>query len=168
MRLLIPRGGAAAGRRQRGLTLIEVMVALVISVILLVTAAPSFTDYATNSRLRESGHMLYAQTLLARSEAIKRNTVVRLSTSGGTVQVIDRTDAANPVTLFTRTMSDGVSATTATIDFNGEGRTVNLAAGSINLSTTSASCSTTTRCPGLRVDGGGSIRLCGDHTGTCN
>ena len=76
----------------RGLTLIELMVGLTIAAFLLMAAAPFFGDYIRNSRLREAGNALLGEALFAQSEAIKRNTTVRLSTSGATLQVIDRSD----------------------------------------------------------------------------
>jgi type IV fimbrial biogenesis protein FimT len=155
-------------RAARGMTLVELMVALAIAAILAMAAAPSFSDYIANSRLRENGNALYSQALFAQSEAIKRNTVIRLATTGATIQVIDRTDPDAPVVLFERTLSDGVSMSDETVDFNGEGRTVGFAAGAVNLSSTSATCSSEIRCPGLRIDGGGGMRLCSDHTSSCD
>lgn len=157
-----------ARRAARGLTLVELMVALTIAAILAVAAAPSFSDYIANSRLRENGNTLYSQALFAQSEAIKRNTVIRLSTSGSTIQVIDRTDPDDEVVLFERTLTDGISMSDETVDFNGEGRTVGFAAGAINFSSATASCSSEIRCPGLRIDGGGGMRLCTDHTSDCD
>ena len=163
MRQLIP-----TRRAERGVTLIELMVGLAIAAILMMAAAPSFTDYIANSRLRENGNVLYVQTLLAQSEAIKRNTVVRLSTAGSTLQVFDRTDPDAPVLLSERTLTDRVTVAAGTVDFGGEGRPLGFAAASINLSMTGVICSTATRCPGLRVDGGGAVRLCNDHTTACD
>lgn len=152
---------------QAGLTLIEMMVTLTIAAFLLVSAAPFFADYMANSRLRESGHVLYAEALAAQSEAIKRNGTVRLSTAGGTVQVIDRAPAV-PVVLRERTLATNVSAATATLDFGSEGRPVPFGtSGSINITMSGVTCSSDYRCPGLRVDAGGAVRLCNDTTGTC-
>ena len=156
-----------ATARQRGMTLIELMVGLTIAAILMMAAAPSFRDYIANSRLREAGNLLYSQALMAQSEAIKRNSVVRLSVTGSTLKVIDRSVPDTPVVLLERTLVDGTSASAADIDFTGEGRTVNFTAGSVDVSSSNFSCSTEIRCPGLRVDGGGAIRLCNDHTVTC-
>lgn len=153
---------------QRGLTLVELMVGLAIAAVLFMAAIPSFQDYMANSRLREGGNTLFAQTLFAQSEAIKRNNVVRLEVDGSQITITDRTDPDAPVELRSATLSDGVSADDATIDFSGEGRPVDFAAASINLSLASLTCSTEIRCPGLRVDGGGAVRLCGDHTTDCD
>ncbi len=146
---------------RRGLTLVELMVALAIMALLAVAAVPSFRDYLANSRLREGGNAVYAQALFAQSEAIKRNNVVRLEIDGGKVVITDRTDPENPVELRQQPLPDAVSLSDATIDFGGEGRPVDFEAASINLSLDGFSCSEV-RCPGLRVDGGGAIRLCGD------
>lgn len=151
-------------RHQTGLTLIEVMVALVIAVVLLATGAPYFSDLVTNSRLRENGNLLLTETLIAQSEAIKRNTVVRLSTAGTTIQVIDMTVPGTPVTLRERYTSGGVSVATVTLDFGSEGRPTPFGtSGSIDISASGVVCSADLRCPGLRVDAGGAVRLCGNQ-----
>jgi type IV fimbrial biogenesis protein FimT len=153
----------------RGLTLVELMVGLAIAAILFLAAAPSFNTYLANSRLREGGNTLFAQTLFAQSEAIKRNAVVRLTVADGAVVVSDRSDPDNPVELRREPLNGGVEVQDGTIDFSGEGRTVGFASASLNLSLTGSSCSGEIRCPGLRVDGGGAVRLCGDHTSSeCN
>ena len=155
-------------RCARGLTLIELMVALAIAGVLAATAGPFLVDYMHNSRLRESGHTVLTEALMAQSEAIKRNTAIRLQTTATTVQVIDITDINAPVVLRTRTLGNGVTAAAATVDFGGEGRPTPFGtAASIDLSYTNGTCSTDMRCPGLRIDGGGGIRLCGDHTSGC-
>lgn len=151
---------------QRGLTLVELVVAVAIGAFLVLTASPYFAGYASNSRLRESGNLLYAEALVAQSEALKRNATVRLSTNGGTVQVIDRSVPATPVVLRERNFAEGVSATTATLDFSGQGLRLG-DNGSINLSLAGITCSSDVRCPGLRVDAGGAVKLCADNTTSC-
>jgi len=154
--------------RQRGVTLVELVVGLAIMAMLFMAAVPSFQDYLANSKLREGGNTLFAQTLFAQSEAIKRNTVVRLEVDGSQITVTDPSDPDAPVELRTAALNDGITLDDATIDFGGEGRPVGFAAASLNLSLASLSCSTAIRCPGLRVDGGGAVRLCGDHTTNCD
>ena len=149
---------------QRGLTLIELMVGLAIGAFLMLTAAPYFADFATNSRLREAGNLLYGEALIAQSEGVKRNATVRLSTSGTTLQVIDRSDITTPVVLRTRVLPVNVTTETATVDFGSEGRPVPFGtSASINLAISGATCTSDIRCPGLRVDAGGAIRLCGNQ-----
>lgn len=151
------------------MTLVELMVGIAVLAILVATAAPYMGDMVVNSRLRESGNLLFSEALLAQSEAVKRNTTVRVSTSGGTVQVLDMTVPATPVVLRTRTMPGTVSAATAAFDFGPEGRPTPFGtAVSVNLSMADATCSTDVRCPGLRVDAGGAMRLCGNHQVNCS
>lgn len=154
---------------QRGLTLVELMVGLTIGALLLMAAAPFFGDYMRNSRLREAGNMLLSEALFAQSEAIKRNTTVRLSSNGATLQVIDRSDVNAEVVLRERTLSGEVVAPAATLDFGSEGRPTPFGtSGSIDLSITGIACSDDNRCPGLRVDAGGATRLCGNHQHDCD
>ena len=152
----------------RGLTLVELMVGLAIGGLLMMSAAPYFSDYVANSKLREGGNLLFAETLAAQSEAVKRNTVVRLTTNGGTITLTDRTDANNPVTLRTRTAANGLEYATATLDFGSEGRPVPFgSSGSVDVSSANVTCSSDYRCPGLRVDAGGAVRLCSNHLSGC-
>jgi type IV fimbrial biogenesis protein FimT len=158
----------STSRGARGLTLVELMVALAIAAVLAVAAAPSFTEYLANSRLRENANSLYAQILFAQSEAIKRNTVVRVEVAATEIVISDLDDPANPVALRTVPLTHAIGATATTLDFGGEGRPVGFAAASIDFSHPSLTCSAAVRCPGLRVDGGGGVRLCSDHTASCN
>ena len=151
----------------RGLTLIELMVAFAIMGLLTMAATPYLSDYGINARLREGGNTLFAEALFAQSEAIKRNNEVRLVTVGGIITVSDMADPANPVDLRTRSMGIGVSADNRLVTFSSQGSTALLTAAAINLSHVLIACSGDHRCPGLRVDAGGAIRLCGNHLSNC-
>ena len=151
-------------KHQRGLTLVELLVAIVIGGVLLVAATPSFQEYRLNSSLRENGHALYSQTLLAQSEAIKRNATVRVAIDDGVIQVQDISNPDTPALIRELAFTGGVSTDNTSIDFGGEGRPLDFNAAAIDLSTPGHTCSTEVRCPGLRLDAGGAIRLCGDQT----
>ena len=70
-----------AGTRTRGFTLVELMVTIVVLVILVSLAVPSFDSIRLSSRLNSYSTDLVAGSQLARSEAIKRNAQVRLCVS---------------------------------------------------------------------------------------
>ena len=151
-----------------GLTLVELMVGLTIAGLLAITAMPHFADYSQNARLREGGHLLLAEAMAAQSEAIKRNSRMRLSASSSTVQLLDLADLTQPVLVRESSLSNGLTAETASIDFGSDGRTLPFGTvGAIDLSITGMTCSSDLRCPGLRVDAGGTTRLCIDRRVGC-
>jgi len=70
-----------AGMRARGFTLVELMVTVVVLVVLVSVAVPSFDNIQLSSRLTSYSTDLVAGSQLARSEAIKRNAAVTLCAS---------------------------------------------------------------------------------------
>lgn len=152
----------------RGLTLIELMMSLAITAILAVTAAPFLGDYLANSRLREAGNTLYAEALFAQSEAQKRNTRVRVELTGSAVRTLDMSVAGGELLRQFNLASPVAAAADVNLDFASNGRPVAAAALAANLVMPGSTCSTERRCPGLRVDAGGAVRLCSDHVNACN
>ena len=69
------------GRQSRGFSLTELMIVLVILGVLLTVALPGFRNLALATRLTNYANELVASVYLARGEAIKRNTDVRLCAS---------------------------------------------------------------------------------------
>lgn len=69
---------SGAARPQRGFSLMELMIAIVIIGILLALAAPSFTEATLASKLRSYADAFAISAQEARSEAIKRNTATRI------------------------------------------------------------------------------------------
>lgn len=91
---------------QRGISLIETMVVVVIMAIILATAAPNFSAWIAGSRIRATAESLLAGLQYARSEATTRNTLVRFQlttsldascarSSSGANWVVDVVDTAN-------------------------------------------------------------------------
>jgi type IV fimbrial biogenesis protein FimT len=67
--------------KYRGFSLVELLVVMGLMAILLTLAVPAFTGSQLTTQLRTSANNLVASAHLARSEAIKRNAVVRLCVS---------------------------------------------------------------------------------------
>ena len=70
---------AAPGLRQRGFTLVELMIVVAVVAIVLVLAAPSFRDMIEGQRLRGTSAQLVTDFQFARTEAASRQEVVGLS-----------------------------------------------------------------------------------------
>ena len=66
----------------KGFTLIELMITVVIAAILLTTAVPGFEALITNNRLSTQANAFIGALHLARSEAVKRNLNVTVCKSG--------------------------------------------------------------------------------------
>lgn len=150
---------------QSGVTLIELMVGIAIAALLALSAGPFFADYNANSRLRESGHLLYTEALAAQSEAIKRNgtvsLVVRTADDTSSLLVIDQATPDAP--LRSRVLSAKVRAGNGVINFGGTGAQTPLAgatAVTVEVSMQDMSCSSDLRCPALKVEVGGGMKLC--------
>ena len=67
-----------SARRQRGFSLIELMVTLSVMVLLSLLAVPSMSQYVENSKIHGTAEVVFAAVLKARTEAIRRNATVEL------------------------------------------------------------------------------------------
>ena len=74
---------AAGVDLQLGFTVIEFMIAIAIAAILVAIAGPSLADLIAAQRVKTATFEFYAVLALARSEAIKRNTVVNIAPRNG-------------------------------------------------------------------------------------
>ena len=80
---------------QRGFSLIELLVGIVILGVLMAMAVPRFSDWLRNARIRTSAEAIQNGLQLARAEAVRRNATVRFQL----VNTIDDTcalDTAGP------------------------------------------------------------------------
>ena len=81
--------------RQRGFSLIELMVTLAIMVLLVLAAMPSLGTWLDNTRIRNEGDSIIAGLQTARAEAVRRN----MNVSFWLVQLTDPATLANDCTL---------------------------------------------------------------------
>ena len=150
--------------RARGLTLIELVVTMAIGVFLMSMAAPALGDFWLNHQLRAAGDALLSEALYARTEAIKRNAPTRLVIDGAELSVRDMRDGGDGVLIRQRRLAEGMSAAgSARVDFDSRGILLPLGTeATADIAKSGLTCSSDNRCPGLRVDGGGNMRLCAD------
>jgi type IV fimbrial biogenesis protein FimT len=135
---------------QAGMTLIELMIGLTIMALLMMIGLPSMTVWLNNSQIRTAGETMLSGLTLARTEAVKRNQIVRFQlvsnltsgcviTASGTSWVVsldDPTGACDstpsettpPRIIQIRSGSEGTPRTVTaatpvgTVYFNGLGR----------------------------------------------
>ncbi len=72
---------------QRGFSLIELVVGLVIVGILLMLGVPSFSDWIQNSQIRTAAESVLNGMQIARTEAVRRNSLVRFTLTDGSGNV---------------------------------------------------------------------------------
>lgn len=105
----------ASGRRPRGFTLVELLVAMALAAVLLAVSVPSFSMLLAKMRVEGAANNLSTDLQLARSEALQRRANVSLATSSdGTSYTL----TSGTTTLKTVSLGSGLSFTgSVTITF---------------------------------------------------
>ena len=153
----------------RGFTLIEVLIAIAISALMLGVGMPYFGDYITNARLREGGSAVHSETLYAQGEAIRRNVPIRLTVNGSRMTLLDMSVGDGTEIRVTELPSPVVATSVETLNLGTDGRPVPFGRSvAIDFGAPGVVCTAETRCPGLRVDAGGAVRLCPNRLENCS
>jgi type IV fimbrial biogenesis protein FimT len=69
--------------RERGFTLPEVLIVIVVVGVLIGAGVPSFGEFLRNQRVKTASFELFSSLVVARSEAITRNLTVTMAPIGG-------------------------------------------------------------------------------------
>lgn len=160
-----------------GFTLIELVVVLAVVGLVLVLAAPSYSVWIQNTKVRNGAESILNGLQLARSEALKRNTTMSFAVSADSGWLFGCLDPSGscPASIQSRNAGEGstgnvavaaAGTTTAnTVYFNSLGASVTEAGAAapnvieINVSTTVLS-PTDRRPLRVLVDPGGAITMC--------
>ncbi|WP_024301937.1 GspH/FimT family pseudopilin [Pseudogulbenkiania sp. MAI-1] len=116
--------------RQVGFTLTEMLITLALMAIVLALAVPSFSTWLMNHQIRNAADTAMASLQLARAEAIRTNTSVRLSFDASTKKIWQITRVDTSAVLQQKNFAEDAPkvtitptpSTVTTITFNGLGR----------------------------------------------
>jgi type IV fimbrial biogenesis protein FimT len=140
-----------SGWRAAGFTTTEMLVVVVIIAILTAIAAPYMGDMIRRQRIKTASFDVFSSLAFARSEAIKRNTTVTITPTGGNWAQGWRIEDSNNNLLREQSGWDALTATgPATVVFAGSGRSSALASISLSASGLDAG---TSRCVKLDLSG---------------
>lgn len=70
-------------KRQSGFNLLELMIVVAVAAVMMGIGVPSFREFTATQRVKSAAFDFAAALLLARSEAVKRNTPVTVSQAAG-------------------------------------------------------------------------------------
>lgn len=165
-------------RHAAGVTLIEIMIALVVMGILIALGVPAFSAFMQNAQIRDAAESIQNGLQIARSEAVKRNVPVTFTLNGpNTTWTVA---AANPpgadIMVQAREASEGSPNVEASVPgpgalpviivFDGLGKTNLTELATIELTNpTGGACDTgpstgNMRCLNVTVAVGGQIKMC--------
>lgn len=123
---------SGGGGRARGFTITETMLAVAVLAILVGLAAPGFREIILSQAVKTASFDLFSHLVVARSEAITRNTTVTVTPAGGNwANGWTITDSGGDVVQQQNAFAQVLMAGPATITFNGVGR---LTTGSTSIS----------------------------------
>ena len=163
-------------RRQRGVTIIELVIGLVVVSVLLALGIPSFKSWMINSQIRNASEAVLNGIQLARANAIQQNRLMVFDLKNGATPVnwrvyLDGNSASGP-DIQKWTADEGAKNTVLTpgagsgtiVTFNGLGQRVANSDGSAMLTqiavTSSASSSAEIRSLNVVIGASGSIKMC--------
>lgn len=101
-------------QRTRGFTVIELMVTLAILAIMMGLGVPSFRAFISSQKIKTGSYELMSTLVLARSEAVKRNTSVTVTPTSSTAWNNGWTVTGGGATLHSQDSIAGLTVTTYT------------------------------------------------------
>lgn len=162
--MLVKTRPSTSRRRMSGFTLIELITAITIMAVLAGLAAPSFSSFIANQRIRNTSFDLMAALMLARSEAVTRNGNVSFAkageewSGGWTVKVDDVDDTEILIQAALSNLSITDSAGLSAVTYGKDGR-ANTGATSFTIAPSSDMSGVSSRCITIGTSGLPSSRV---------
>jgi len=137
-----------------GFTLIELMIVLSVLAILIAAAVPNYNDFVKNQRVKTASFEFFSSLVLARSEALTRNSTVTVAATSGTTNWAAGWEVRAGATVLRKQESLPnivIAGTTSTLSYTGTGRVPGAGAIEIEISATGAGI--TPRCITVDLSG---------------
>ena len=143
-------------RVNRGFTLPELLIVVTVMGILLAAGVPSFVEFIRNQRVKTASFDVFSTLVVARSEAITRNTSVTITPSSTTNWAngwrVTYVDGTATVTLREQAAMPNITITgPASVVYRGSGRLTGGAAPQFQL--TASGATVITRCINVDLSG---------------
>ncbi|WP_084614950.1 pilus assembly FimT family protein [Pseudomonas batumici] len=152
--------------RQRGVTLLETMVAIAIMGIVIAWGIPSLSDVISNNTVKSTADVVFSALQEARSEALKRNTAVSATITATAIN-LSGSNYAKTISLAGAGSGTTISQSTAgAITFTSTGQIV--ASTSYTITIINTSCAANNACLNVEAYGGGFIKVCNPSQGNSN
>ena len=154
---------------QSGVTLIEILIAIVVMISLIAIGVPAFQSWIQNSQIRTTADAINNGLQLARGAAISGNKLVSFTLQNNNAWVVSEVATGTQVQTWSTQEGSGKSVIdttpdgSTTITFNGLGRVVANADGTAALTAvdiTPATASTDVRPLRIAIGSAGSARMC--------
>jgi type IV fimbrial biogenesis protein FimT len=145
-------------RMHRGFTLPELLIVITVAGVMLAAGVPSFVQFIKNQRVKTASFDLFSSLVVARSEAITRNTSVTITPSstanwanGWTISYVDATSSTT-VTVRDQAAMPNITITGPTsVVYRGSGRLTNSTTPQFSLTATGSTV--TNRCINVDLSG---------------
>ena len=143
-------------RANRGFTLPELLIVITVAGVMLAAGVPSFVEFIKNQCVKTASFDLFSSLVVARSEAITRNTSVTItpasSANWGNGWTITYDSGGTTLTIRDQAAMPNITITGPTnVVYRGSGRLTNAAAPQFQLSATGSTV--TTRCINVDLSG---------------
>ena len=154
-------------RRERGITIVEQIVGLMVTAIILALGLPNYTDYLQNRHVRTNAESIVDALHLTRLEAVRRNEAVDFRLNGNDWSIVvpstnERVQArTNAESRNARVTFPG--GPTIAVTFNGLGRITSGNANTIfTVTHATGTCAPAGpyRCFQVHMSAGGQVRMC--------
>lgn len=135
-----------------GFTLVELMIVVSVFAVLIAAALPSYNDFVRNQRVKTASFELFSTLVLARSEALTRNSTVTVTPASNNWAAGWEVRAGTTLLRKQEALPNIVtSGSTVTISYNGSGRLSTALASGIQISASGVGI--TTRCITIDLSG---------------